>query len=119
MRHLIVFGLLLPLTAVLSCGGKVVVERDGNEAGAAGFSDTGENGGGFSCGDVECESDSSSCSCRTNCSGPELRTDCKLSDGKTVICECHFDDAYMGTCGQIGGSLCGLPDGCCLGYLPD
>lgn len=113
-----IFAYLVPLALFLGCGGNVVVDRDGSpgEGGSGGGVSGGSQGAGGICLEVDCEGDNSSCSCVTKCAGPKMRADCK-QDGDTVICECHNDASYLGTCGKVTSSTCGLPDGCCLDYL--
>lgn len=115
----------LPLALALAvppgCGGIVVVDGDGGDGGGGEHGGTGVTleppGPAQGCAAIQCEKGVSSCSCRTACLGPDLRADCELKDDGTVVCECHYDGAYMGLCGHFGGSLCGLPNGCCLDYL--
>lgn len=105
-----------------ACGGKIIVPGgDGSDGGG------GSGGGGVGsqavgdpkdCAHADCKMVADVCSCETTCSGPKLRADCKMHDGGMLICECHYNGGYMGTCSPSGGALCGLPDGCCEAYVP-
>lgn len=119
MKTAILPGLLLSIALAFGCG-KVVTEGTGNTGGGGSGGSSGhgggQQGGSGPCSAVDCSSDSTSCSCVTLCLGPKLRADCKMQED-TMVCECHRDAVYMGTCGQIGGSTCSLPGGCCEQYL--
>lgn len=118
MRIVGLLACLVPLALFLGCGGNVVVDRDGSlgGGGSGGDPSSGSQGAGGLCLAADCEGDDSACSCVTTCAGPKMRADC-TKDGDTVICECHNDATYLGTCGMVGSSACGLPKGCCLDYL--
>jgi len=121
MKSTALLASMASLALLFGCGGMVVVERDGGRGGdgAGGSSNDGggAQGGAASCDDVDCTSNGASCSCETQCMGPVLRADCAMTDDSTVICECHYDGGYMGTCGEVAGSACSLPNGCCTDYL--
>lgn len=125
MRNATTFTLLFSLAIAGGCGGKIVTESRGAEggggAGGAEGGATTTSGTGINpkdCPTVECTQDATSCICETTCMGPHLRSDCSVHSDGMIICECHYADGYMGTCAPSGGPLCGLPDGCCEGYVP-
>lgn len=115
------FGWIVVALLASACGGQVLVERGGGgDGGDGGGGSTGQpEGGAASCTAVECSNDGgeSSCSCQTACMGPDLRAECDLQGGGEVVCECHYDGAYLGLCSAGSGSVCGLPNGCCYAYL--
>jgi hypothetical protein len=114
MRFAMLIGFYASVVLASACGGQVLVDQDG----AAGDDGGGQGqGGAGSCAEVECANQGSECSCKTTCLGPDLRADCKPEQDGLVACECHYDDAYLGTCFS-SGPVCGLPGGCCYGYLP-
>jgi hypothetical protein len=120
MKVAAVLGLVISFTVALGCGGNVVMDTGGHD-GSGGRGGSSPDGGGNpsgagSCTEVDCVGNATDCSCETHCGGPVLRAECK-KDGDTLICECHYDGHYMGTCGFIGGSACGLPGGCCVEYV--
>jgi hypothetical protein len=110
---------LVPLALVLGCNGSVIVDGEGGRGGGGSSGSVnggGSQGAGGPCGSVKCVGDAFSCLCETTCAGPVMRADCEM-DGNTVICECHNEGSYLGTCGQVGESACTLPEGCCTDYL--
>lgn len=126
MKTTSLLGFIVPLALLFGCGGKVVIDREGGRGGggAGGSANGGSaNGGGSaqggagSCQGVDCTGDSAACSCETTCPGEVLRADCKMGGSSTVICECHLDAIYLGTCGQTSDDACTLPGGCCTEYL--
>ncbi len=125
MRSMRALPLLLAmsLAAVLAsaCGGKIVVPGgDGGDGGGGsdGGSKTTGVGSAKDCSDADCVMNGDICSCTTLCGGPKLRADCKVHEGGMLICECHYDGGYMGTCSASAGQICSLPDGCCEAYVP-
>lgn len=118
MRVVVLFGWLVSVGLVSACGGQVQVDRDGDVGGGGdGGGGQGEGGAG-SCTVVECSEQGSSCSCETSCMGPDLRAECELQADGQIVCECHYDGAYLGLCSTFSAPLCGLPGGCCYAYLP-
>lgn len=120
MRMAVLFGLVFSAVIASACGGKVVTDRPGGDegGGGAGGGEQGE-GGAASCTVVECSNEgSSSCTCQTSCKGPDLRAECDLGSDGEIVCECHYDGAYLGLCSMPSGSVCGLPGGCCYAFLP-
>lgn len=102
-----------------ACGGKIIVPGSGDGGGGSGGGGVGsQSGNPKDCPDAECAMNADICRCDTTCGGPKLRADCKLHDGGMVICECHYNGGYMGTCSQANGLTCSLPDGCCEAYVP-
>ncbi len=127
------FALVVVLgLVVVACGGKVVtdsVARRGEGGGGEGGDGEGGKGGGtvgsvgtFSplfCSLITCEETGGTCVCETACSGPDLMALCSQKENDTVVCECHLDGGYLGLCAASGGSICGLPGGCCTSYLAE
>jgi hypothetical protein len=119
VKAVVLFGLVCSIALALGCGGQVIMDREGRTgSGGEGGDGQGEGGAG-SCTDIDCSNEGSSCSCTTSCMGPDLRAECQLKSGGEVVCECHYDGAYMGLCTDFSGTVCGLPGGCCYGYLPN
>ncbi len=118
----LLFALLLSALIAPACGGKVITpggdggDGGGGAGGAGGV--TQGTGNPKDCPNADCTMNGDVCSCETLCGGPKLRADCKIHDGGMLICECHYDGGYMGTCSSSNGALCGLPDGCCEAYVP-
>lgn len=118
-----VVALVVTCALAAACGGKVITP--GGEGGDGGGGASGGSGTGAAgitnpkdCPTADCETNGDGCTCETMCGGPKLRASCKVHDGGMIICECHYDGGYMGTCSASGGSVCGLPDGCCEAYVP-
>lgn len=123
MRVAVLFGWMVSVALASACGGQVVVDGAGSHGGGGdGGGDAGggkAEGGAASCTVVACTNEgTSSCACQTDCLGPDLRADCHAQETGEIVCECHYDGAYMGLCSALSGSVCGLPGGCCYGYLP-
>lgn len=118
MKVAVLFGLLVSLALASACGGQVLVDGDGDAGGGGATGGGPGQGGAGSCVEIECSDQGSSCDCQTTCLGPDLHADCELQPTGEIMCECHYDDAYLGTCFAPSGSVCGLPGGCCYAYLP-
>lgn len=103
---------------------KDVTESSGDRSGEGGDGGctTGGNGTGGGnpkdCPTANCSQSGDACSCETTCAGPKLRAECKVHPDGMIICECHYNGGYVGTCAPSEGPLCGLPDGCCELYVP-
>lgn len=117
MRVAVTFAFLVSAGLASACGGQVQIDRDGGDGGGGSSGSQGA-GGALSCEAIECEQSGSACSCITDCDGPDLRADCDVDPSGEIVCECHYDNAYMGLCSTLSGSVCGLPSGCCYVYVP-
>ena len=120
MKTALYTGLIVSVFLVQGCG-QVVIDGSHGRSGSAGQGGTSGDGGSDQggdglCGTADCSGDGTSCSCVTTCPGTKLRADCQYK-GDTLVCECHKDANYMGTCGESGGPACSLPGGCCEDYL--
>ncbi|MFO0591113.1 MAG: hypothetical protein U0441_26445 [Polyangiaceae bacterium] len=125
MRIAILCTLLVSAAIAAGCGGKIVTESRGDLGGGGAGGDSGGAGtttisgtNPKDCPSVSCSQDGTWCTCETTCMGPKLKAKCSFHEDGTLVCECHFNGGYMGTCAPSSGALCGLPDGCCEAYVP-
>jgi hypothetical protein len=118
-----------------ACGGKVVIEGDGNAGGEGGEGGgtgvTTSNGSAADAaqssaagGTIWCQGQTScsglgtdNCSCLRSCSDTTLKAVCAPNEKGQIICICSYDDVFSGTCFETTNKSCNIDQGCCAKYF--
>ena len=124
-------AIMLGFAGLEGCGGKVVVdaEGDGGDGGTGGSggntSSSGSGGasssssGGNSCKEGTCTgTPDGSCDCSGTCSGSSVKATC-FSTGGGFTCQCTVSGNVVAKCeGAAGTFACDVKAGCCAPFFP-